>query len=202
MNLQTIGHLIAERRRAKGLTLTQLAAQAAVGRSTLAALEAGKLPELGLERVARLCAAVDLVLEARPLELNQPLMAHRHLSEVAGRELTKAAIDDIITRGTISTWRKLLQAMNADKTGRIARRVTDVAQMLWLSVTRKREPLPHYCASSHANRTTLLPSDQENGNPRLGNPPRACRAAAGENTRGHPGGRHGRGRARRPSHFL
>lgn len=130
MNLQTIGHLIAERRRAKGLTLTQLSTQAAVGRSTLAALEAGKLPELGLERVARLCAAVDLVLEVRPLELNQPLMAHRHLSEVAGRELTKAAIDDIITRGTIGTWRKLLQAMNADKTGRIARRVSDVAQNL------------------------------------------------------------------------
>ena len=80
MNLQTIGHLIAERRRAKGLTLTQLATEAAVGRSTLAALEAGKLPELGLERVARLCAAVDFVLEARPLELDQPLMAHRHLS--------------------------------------------------------------------------------------------------------------------------
>ncbi len=135
MNLQTIGHLIAERRRAKGLTLTQLATEAAVGRSTLAALEAGKLPELGLERVARLCAAVDLVLEARPLELNQPLMAHRHLSEVAGRELTKAAIDDIITRGTIGTWRKLLQAMNADNTGRIARRVTDVAQTLG-----KRDP--------------------------------------------------------------
>ncbi len=130
MNLQTIGHLIAERRRAKGLTLTQLAAQAAVGRSTLAALEAGKLPELGLERVARLCAAVDLVLEARPLELSQPLMAHRHLSETAGRELTKAAIDDIITRGTIGTWRKLVEAMNADKTGRIARRVTDVAKTL------------------------------------------------------------------------
>jgi transcriptional regulator with XRE-family HTH domain len=130
MNLQSIGRLIAERRRAKGLTLTQLAAQAAVGRSTLAALEAGKLPELGLERVARLCAAVDLVLEARPLELSKPLMAHRHLSETAGRELTKAAIDDIITRGTIGTWRKLVEAMNADKTGRIARRVTDVAKTL------------------------------------------------------------------------
>jgi transcriptional regulator with XRE-family HTH domain len=130
MNLQSIGHLIAEQRRAKGLTLTQLAAQAMVGRSTLAALEAGKLPELGLERVARLCAAVDLVLEARPLELNAPLMAHRHLSEVAGRELTKAAIDDIITRGTIGTWRKLVQAMQSDRTGRIGRRVTDVAQAL------------------------------------------------------------------------
>src|ERR1700683_5864518 len=120
MNLQSIGHLIAQRRGAKGRTLTNLAAQAAVGRSTLAALEAGKLPELGLERIARPCAAVDLVLQARPLELEQPLMAHRHLSEVAGRELTKAAIDDIITRGTIGTWRKLIQAMNVDKTGRIA----------------------------------------------------------------------------------
>src|SRR5580692_8443210 len=130
MNLQTIGHLIAEQRRAKGLTLTQLAAKAEVGRSTLAALEAGKLRELGLERVVRLCAAVDLVLEVRPLELNEPLMAHRHLSEIAGRELTKAAIDDIITQGTIGTWRKLVQAMNADKTGRIARRVTDVARTL------------------------------------------------------------------------
>ena len=49
--------------------------------------------------------------------------------------LTKAAIDDIITRGTIGTWRKLIQAMNADKTGRIVRRVTDVAQTLG-----KRDP--------------------------------------------------------------
>jgi hypothetical protein len=73
---------------------------------------------------------IRVILEVRPLELNQPLMAHRHLSEVAGRELTKAAIDDIITRGTISTWRKLIQAMNADKTGRIARRAIDVAQTL------------------------------------------------------------------------
>jgi transcriptional regulator with XRE-family HTH domain len=135
MNLQTIGQLIAEQRRAKGLTLTRLAAQAAVGRSTLAALEAGKLPELGLERVARLCAAVDLVLEVRPVELNEPLMAHRHLSEVAGRELTKAAIDDIITRGTIGTWRKLIQAMSTDKTGRIARRVNEMAKTLG-----KRDP--------------------------------------------------------------
>jgi cytoskeletal protein RodZ len=52
MNLQSIGHLIAKQRRAKGLTLTQLAAHAAVGRSTLAALEAGNLRELGLEQVA------------------------------------------------------------------------------------------------------------------------------------------------------
>jgi len=127
-----------------------------VGRSTLAALEAGKLPELGLERVARVSGAVDLVLEARPLELNQPLMAHRHLSEVAGRELTKAAIDDIITRGTLGTWRKLIQAMKADKTGRITRRVTDMAQTLgkrdpkaraFASLLRKLSHKPHDAAA-------------------------------------------------------
>src|SRR6266404_3243644 len=88
----------------------------------------------------------------RPLELNEPLMAHRHLSELAGRELTKAAIDDIITRGTIGTWRKLIQAVKADKTGRITRRVTDMAQTLgkrdpkaraFASLLRKLSHKPH-----------------------------------------------------------
>lgn len=70
------------------------------------------------------------------------MLAHRHLSEVAGRELTKAAIDDIITRGTIGTWRKLIQAMNSDETGRIARRVNDVAQTVG-----KRDPRARAFAS-------------------------------------------------------
>jgi transcriptional regulator with XRE-family HTH domain len=142
MNLQAIGRLIAEQRRAKGLTLTELASRAEVGRSTLAALETGKLSELGVERVSRLCTAVDLVLEVRPLELKQPLMAHRHLSQIAGRELTKAAIDDIITRGNISMWRELVRAMNADATGRIARRVNDLARTLG-----KRDPKARAFAS-------------------------------------------------------
>jgi len=130
MNLQSIGRLIAERRRAKGLTLTQLAATAGVGRSTLAALESGKLPELGLERVSRLCAALDLVLEARPLHLDVPILEHRHLTEAAGRDLTKAAIDDIITRGDIKSWRALVSAMQLDKTGGIERRVAGIARAL------------------------------------------------------------------------
>jgi transcriptional regulator with XRE-family HTH domain len=142
MNLQAIGRLIAEQRRAKGLTLTQLASRAEVGRSTVAALEAGKLSELGLQRVSRLCAAVDLVLDVRPVELKEPLMAHRHLSEIAGRELTKAAIDDIITRGNIGTWRKLVQAVNTDTTGRVARRVSDLARTLG-----KRDPKARAFAS-------------------------------------------------------
>ncbi len=69
-------------------------------------------------------------------------MAHRHLSEIAGRELTKAAIDDIITRGNIGTWRKLVQAVNTDTTGRVARRVSDLARTLG-----KRDPKARAFAS-------------------------------------------------------
>lgn len=130
MNLQAVGRLIAERRRARRLTLRELAANAGVGRSTLAALEAGKIVELGFVKVARLCAAVDLVLEARPLQLDAPLMDHRHLTETAGRDLTKAAIEDVITRGGVTAWRGLVRAIRADRSGRIARRARDIAAAL------------------------------------------------------------------------
>jgi XRE family transcriptional regulator of biofilm formation len=130
MNLQAIGRLIAARRREKGLTLHALAAAAGVGRSTLAALERGKLAELGFGKVARLCAQLDMVLEARPLHLAAPLMRHRHLTETAGRELTKSAIEDVITRGEFPALRGLVRAMRADRSGRIARRVREVSAAL------------------------------------------------------------------------
>lgn len=130
MDLRSIGALVRRRRREKGLTLDQLAAAARIGRSTLAALEAGKTAELGFAKVARLCAALDLVLEARPMALARPLMAHRHLTEAAGRELTKAAIEDVLLRGGFSAWRGLVRAMRADASGRIGRRVREVAKAL------------------------------------------------------------------------
>ncbi len=130
MDLQAIGQLIAERRRAKHLTLSQLASRAKLGRSTLAALEAGKLPELGLTRVGRVCVVLDLVLEVRPFLLDGPILPHRHLTAAAGRELTKAAIDDVITRGGIAEWRVLIAAMRNDSTRRVARRVSDIARIL------------------------------------------------------------------------
>ena len=130
MNLHEIGRLMAERRRAKRLTLSEMAAAAGVGRSTLAALEAGKTAELGFARVVRLCAAADLALEVRPLRLGAPLMPHRHLTEAAGRELTKAAIEDVITRGDVTAWRGLVRAIRDDSTGRLARRARDLATAL------------------------------------------------------------------------
>lgn len=129
MNLRTVGRLIGERRRARKLTLPQLAAAAGVARSTVAALEAGKLAELGFNRVTRLCAAVDLVIDVRPPLLDAALMEHRHLTSIAGREMTKAAIDDVITRGDVKAWRGLAAAIRADKTGHLARRVMDVLRI-------------------------------------------------------------------------
>lgn len=129
-SLRSLGRLVAERRRQKGLTLRSLASAAGVGRSTLAALEAGKLDELGYEKVKRICAALDFTLEVRPLELEAPLMPHRHLTEAAGRDLTKAAIEDVILRGDVGAWRGLLRAARASPNGHIARRIHQVAAAL------------------------------------------------------------------------
>ena len=127
MDLAAVGVLVAGRRRALGLTLAEFAARAGVGRSTLAALESGKLPELGFRRVARICAAAGLVVDVRAPLLEQPIIPHRHLTDAAGRELTKAAIDDIIVRGDVTAWRKLFKAMRDDASGRTARRVREVS---------------------------------------------------------------------------
>ncbi len=126
MNLRGIGLLVTERRRARGLTLNALATEAQVGRSTLAALESGKLGELGYGRVARICAAVGLVLEARPTTLEEPLARHRHLTDSAARDLTKATMEDIVVRGDIGSWRGLVKAIRRDGSGRLARRARDV----------------------------------------------------------------------------
>ena len=130
MNLISIGHLIAQQRRARGLTLPELAMAAGVGRSTLAALERGKLQELGFNKVERICEALGLVVEARAPELSAPLMPHRHLTEAAGRDLTKAALEDVIIRGDISAWRGLVRAIRSSKGGRLVRRVQDVVKAL------------------------------------------------------------------------
>ncbi|QJE74691.1 helix-turn-helix domain-containing protein [Aerophototrophica crusticola] len=62
LDLERVGERIAERRRALGLTQPELARRAGVGRSTLAALEGGKLAELGFNKVALLLCALGLDL--------------------------------------------------------------------------------------------------------------------------------------------
>lgn len=130
MDLSSLGRMIAARRRAAGRTLADLAAAADVGRSTLAALESGKLAELGFNKVARICEAAGIVLEARPPLLDAPLMEHRHITDAAGRDLTKAAVEDVIVRGDLGAWRGLVRALRNDESGRLASRVQQVVGAL------------------------------------------------------------------------
>ncbi len=130
MDLASLGRMIAARRRTLAISTAALAAAAGVGRSTLAALESGKLPELGFRKVARICQAAGIVLEAHLPLLDAPLMAHRHLTEAAGRDLTKAAVEDVIVRGDIGAWRGLARALRTDESGRLASRVRQVVGAL------------------------------------------------------------------------
>lgn len=135
MDLRSLSRTIAAQRRAQGLTLAELAAAAGVGRSTLAALEAGKLPELGFAKIARICAALGILLEARAPLLDAPLMEHRHITNAAGRDLTKAAVEDVIVRGHLGAWRGLVRALQTDGSGRLISRVQQVVGAL-----RKDDP--------------------------------------------------------------
>jgi transcriptional regulator with XRE-family HTH domain len=115
MDLFSLGRLINERRAAQGLTLAELAEAAQVGRSTLAALESGKLHELGFNKVARICAAAGILLETRP-----PL---RHLPP---RSLTKVDLADMILSGDGGAWQELLRALKRDERGVLAFRLRQV----------------------------------------------------------------------------
>ncbi|MEW6690846.1 MAG: hypothetical protein AB1452_17345, partial [Pseudomonadota bacterium] len=47
-----------------------------------------------------------------------------------GRQLTKAAIEDVILRGGFAAWRGLVGALRSDPSGRIAGRAREVARAL------------------------------------------------------------------------
>jgi len=123
MDLASLGRLIAARRCALGLTLAALASAAGIGRSTLAALESGKMPELGFNKVARLCAAAGIRLETHPPLLEPPQTALGSLTDAAGRDLTAEAVKDLIKRGNIRAWQGLADTVRTEETGRLAANV-------------------------------------------------------------------------------
>ena len=127
MDLLSLGRLISEQRAAQGLRLIDLAEAAGVGRSTLAALESGKLPELGFNKVARICAAAGIILETHP-----PLRYYppRSLTDSTGRELTKEVIGDIILGGDGGAWHTLIRALKRDDRGLLAFRLRQVVGAL------------------------------------------------------------------------
>lgn len=126
MDLLTIGRLINARRYAQGLTLAALAEAAEVGRSTLAALESGKLPELGFNKVARICAAAGITLETRPHLLEPEWLGLRRRPDPAGPGTTGEAIAEVIARAHFGAWQALAREVQSDETGRLANRVRRV----------------------------------------------------------------------------
>lgn len=62
LNLLTVGARIAARRKELGLSQRNLAQKAQIGRSTLDALENGRIGELGYSRIQRLLTALGLEL--------------------------------------------------------------------------------------------------------------------------------------------
>ncbi len=120
MDLASLGRLISEQRCARGLTLAGLAAEAGVGRSTLAALESGKLPELGFSKVVRICTAAGILLESRPPLLYRPLPA----------AATKDRLIETILRGDTDAWEEVLSALRKDDRGLLAERIRSVVRTL------------------------------------------------------------------------
>lgn len=74
LDLATIGERVAQTRKSAGLTQTQLARQAQIGRSTLDALENGRLGELGFAKIARLLKSLGLDLQLREASTSRPTL--------------------------------------------------------------------------------------------------------------------------------
>jgi transcriptional regulator with XRE-family HTH domain len=74
LDLSTVGRAIAERRSKLRLTQAALAKRAGIGRSTLDALENGRMTELGFSKIARLTATLGLELQITEIRPRRPTL--------------------------------------------------------------------------------------------------------------------------------
>lgn len=74
LSLDSLGEEIARKRKAAGLTQAALARNARVGRSTLDALENGRIGELGYSKVVNILAALGLELKLQEVALRRPTL--------------------------------------------------------------------------------------------------------------------------------
>jgi len=90
LDLADIGGNVARRRRERGLSQHELARRAGVGRSTIAALETGRLPELGYAKLASILAVLGLDVRITEADLRRPtfdvLRAENDEAESGGLE--------------------------------------------------------------------------------------------------------------------
>jgi HTH-type transcriptional regulator / antitoxin HipB len=66
MHLESLGTAIREARRAAGRTQADLAASLGMSRATISAIENGTIQEIGVRKLAALCAAIGLDIHVGP----------------------------------------------------------------------------------------------------------------------------------------
>jgi transcriptional regulator with XRE-family HTH domain len=74
LTLSSIGAEIAARRKAQGLSQAALASKAAVGHSTLDALENGRLGELGFSKIIEILSALGMELKLQEASSRRPTL--------------------------------------------------------------------------------------------------------------------------------
>ena len=74
LSLSTLGEQIAARRKSLGLSQTELARRAAVGLSTLDALENSRIGELGYSKITRILAALGLEMKLQEAGTRRPTL--------------------------------------------------------------------------------------------------------------------------------
>jgi transcriptional regulator with XRE-family HTH domain len=72
--LCSIGSQIATKRKTAGLSQSELAKRAGVGRATLDALENGRIGELGYSKISKLLAALGLELKLQEAGTRRPTL--------------------------------------------------------------------------------------------------------------------------------
>jgi transcriptional regulator with XRE-family HTH domain len=72
--ISSLGAKIAAKRRKLGLSQAELARKASVGRSTLDALENGRIGELGFSKITKILSALGMELRLQETGLRRPTL--------------------------------------------------------------------------------------------------------------------------------
>jgi transcriptional regulator with XRE-family HTH domain len=86
LSLSALAEQLVARRRAIGLTQTALAKQARVSRSTIDALENGRIGELGYNKITNILAALGLELSLRESTRRRPTLDDLMAEEREGEQ--------------------------------------------------------------------------------------------------------------------